>query len=90
MKSQTTTPNRVIIIGGQAAGCKTAAHLARLLPQCQITIIEKEKIISFGTCGLPYYVAGDIDDVLDLAKTSWGVVRDADYFKNAKGFEVLT
>ncbi len=90
MNQQTNTPKNVIIIGGQAAGCKTAAHLARLLPRCRITIIEKEKIISFGTCGLPYYVSGDIDDVLDLAKTPWGVVRDARYFQNAKGVKVLT
>ena len=27
---------------------------------------------------------------MDLAKTSWGIVRDAAYFQNAKGVEVLT
>jgi len=87
---QIDIPQRVVIVGGQAAGCKTAARLARLLPECDIKIIERSDIISFGSCGLPFYAAGEIDDVIDLAKTPWGVVRDADYFKNAKGVEVLT
>ncbi|HDL19559.1 MAG TPA: hypothetical protein ENH29_10925 [Bacteroidetes bacterium] len=82
-------PQKVVIIGGQAAGCKTAARLARLLPGCQITIVEQGEIISFGTCGLPLFASGDVDDLLDLAKTPWGIVRDPDYFRDAKGVEVL-
>jgi NADPH-dependent 2,4-dienoyl-CoA reductase/sulfur reductase-like enzyme/rhodanese-related sulfurtransferase len=89
MNWQVDIPNKVIIIGGQAAGCKTAARLARLLPDCKITIIEKNSIISFGACGLPFYAAGEVDDVLDLAKTPWGAIRDVEFFKNAKGVDVL-
>ena len=80
----------VIIIGGMAAGCKAAARLSRLSANYHITIIERREIISFGNCGLPLYASGEIDDLYDLAKTGYGVVRDVDYFADVKGVTVLT
>ena len=80
----------VIIIGGMAAGCKTAARLSRLSSDYQITIVERNPIISFGNCGLPLYASGELDNLYDLAKTAYGKVRDADYFRDVKGVKVLT
>jgi NADPH-dependent 2,4-dienoyl-CoA reductase/sulfur reductase-like enzyme/rhodanese-related sulfurtransferase len=82
--------HKVIIIGGMAAGCKTAARLSRLSADYQITIIERNNIISFGNCGLPFYASGDIDDLFELSKTSYGIIRDEKYFKEVKGINVLT
>ncbi len=81
---------KVVIIGGMAAGCKTAARLRRLDPDCKITIIEKLPFVSFGTCGMPFYASGDVNSFEDLMKTPWGVVRNSDYFLQAKNIEVLT
>jgi NADPH-dependent 2,4-dienoyl-CoA reductase/sulfur reductase-like enzyme/rhodanese-related sulfurtransferase len=81
---------KVLIIGGMAAGCKTAARLKRIKPECEVTIIERKSFISFGTCGMPLYASGEVDSFLDLAKTSWGTVRDASFFREAKDIEVLT
>ncbi|MBU5315953.1 CoA-disulfide reductase [Clostridium bornimense] len=47
---------RVIIIGGIAAGASAAAKLKRVNKDAEVVIYEKSSIISFGACGLPYYV----------------------------------
>ncbi|MGB5893478.1 MAG: FAD-dependent oxidoreductase [Ignavibacteriaceae bacterium] len=80
----------VIIIGGMAAGCKAAARLSRLSSDFHITIIERKPIVSFGNCGLPFYASGEVDNLYELAKTSYGVLRDADYFRDVKAVNVLT
>ena len=80
----------VIIIGGMAAGCKVAARLSRLCPNYQITIIEKSSFVSFSCCGLPMYASGEVNDLSDLNKTSYGVIRDKKYFRQTKDTIVLT
>lgn len=49
---------KIVIIGGIAAGMSVAAKARRENPQAFITVIEKESYISFGACGLPYYLGG--------------------------------
>ena len=53
---------RVIIIGGVAAGMSAAAKLKRKKPDYQVVVYEKTDIVSFGACGLPYFVGGFFDD----------------------------
>ena len=50
-----------LIIGGVAAGTKTAAKLKRLQPDSKVTILTKDPDISYAGCGLPYYVGGVIE-----------------------------
>jgi len=52
---------KILIIGGVAAGATAAAKARRLSPDAQITMLEAGPDISFANCGLPYYIAGDID-----------------------------
>lgn len=49
---------RVVIIGGIAAGMSAAAKLRRVNPEAEVVVYEKLPYISFGACGLPYYVGG--------------------------------
>lgn len=81
---------KVLIIGGVAAGLKSAAKIRRNDPQAQITVVEKGDVISYGACGMPYYVAGDVDDVKQLMMTPAGVLRNEAYFKNVKDIDILT
>ncbi len=51
---------RIIIIGGVAAGATAAAKVRRLSPEARIIMLEAGPDISFANCGLPYYIGGDI------------------------------
>ncbi len=52
---------KVLIIGGVAAGTKTAAKLKREDQSAEITLITRDQDISYAGCGLPYYVGGLIE-----------------------------
>ena len=56
----------IVIIGGIAAGMSVAAKARREDPNAAITVIEKEDYISFGACGLPYYIGGQFDDESEM------------------------
>ncbi len=58
---------RIVIIGGVAAGASFAARARRLSESAQITIIEKGPDVSFANCGLPYFIGGEITDRDSLA-----------------------
>ena len=49
---------KVVIIGAVAAGMSAAAKLKRLKPDYEVVVYEKTDIVSFGACGLPYFVGG--------------------------------
>ncbi len=82
-------PRRIVIIGGVAAGPKAAARARRLDPHADITIIERDRILSYAGCGLPYYISGMVDDRNDLMATPIGVLRDPEFFAKVKGINVL-
>ncbi|MGD7022658.1 CoA-disulfide reductase [Rossellomorea vietnamensis] len=50
---------RILVVGGVAGGATTAAQLRRLDEECEIVMFEKDEHISFGNCGMPYFI-GDI------------------------------
>ncbi|MEN6317531.1 MAG: FAD-dependent oxidoreductase [Syntrophaceae bacterium] len=81
---------KVIIIGGVACGPKAASRLKRLRPDAEITIIEKGKTVSYGACGLPYYVEGVFSEIDELIKTPVGVPRTPAFFEKVKGVKMLT
>jgi NADPH-dependent 2,4-dienoyl-CoA reductase/sulfur reductase-like enzyme/rhodanese-related sulfurtransferase len=80
----------VVVIGGVALGTKAACRLKRLLPGTNVVLLDKDDRISYGGCGIPYYVSGDVDDVSALQSTVFHMVRDAEYFRRIKGFTVHT
>jgi len=51
---------KIVVIGGNAAGLTAASRARRLDPRLEITVLEKGPYISYSTCGIPYYVAGDV------------------------------
>ena len=57
---------KVLIIGGVAAGTKTAAKLKRMNRSADITLLSRDKDISYAGCGLPYYVGNSIESRDDL------------------------
>ncbi|MFC1513073.1 FAD-dependent oxidoreductase [Thermodesulfobacteriota bacterium] len=79
---------KIVIIGGVAAGPKTACRVKRLQPDAEVTIIDQDSLISYGGCGIPYYVSGDVSDEKELRNTSFHMTRDESFFLNAKGVNV--
>lgn len=53
-----------LIIGGNAAGMSAAARLKRKQPDMQVMVLERTDEVSYGACGMPYYIAG-FNEVLD-------------------------
>lgn len=58
--------DKIVIIGGVAAGATAAAKARRFSAEAQITILESGPDISFANCGLPYYIGGDIESRSNL------------------------
>ena len=56
------TPRRIVIVGGVAGGASAAAKARRVDENAEIHVFERGPYISFANCGLPYFIAGEIDD----------------------------
>ncbi|MGB9011270.1 MAG: FAD-dependent oxidoreductase, partial [Aeromicrobium sp.] len=58
---------RVVVIGANAAGATVAANLNRTLSdEHEVVLLERSNSTSYSACGIPYWVAGDVDSVDDL------------------------
>ncbi len=57
---------RLIIIGGVAAGMSAAAKASRTNRDLEIVVYEMSGYISYGACGFPYFIKGDIPRIEDL------------------------
>lgn len=53
---------KVVIVGGVAAGMSAASKIKRVDNNARISVYEKGSCLSYGACGLPYYVSGMNDD----------------------------
>ncbi|MCF8028581.1 MAG: FAD-dependent oxidoreductase [Desulfobacteraceae bacterium] len=81
---------RVVVIGAVAAGSKAACRFKRLRQDAEVILVDADTYISYGGCGIPYYVSGDVTDEKELRSTSFHMVRDEAFFKNDKGVEAMT
>lgn len=75
---------KILIIGGVAAGATAAAKARRLSPDAKITMLEGGPDISFANCGLPYYIAGDIKNRSSL------ILQSPESFKDQYNVDVYT
>lgn len=75
---------KLLIIGGVAAGTKTAAKFKRENREAEVTLLSKSGDISYAGCGLPYYVGGAIQDKGEL------IVNTPQRFSALTGVEVKT
>ena len=49
---------RIVVLSGGAAGMSAAAKAKRLSPDAEVVVYEQGGFVSYGACGLPYYVSG--------------------------------
>ncbi|MFI7504508.1 FAD-dependent oxidoreductase [Streptomyces sp. NPDC049687] len=59
---------RLVVIGGDAAGMSAASQARRLRSPGELEIVafERGHFTSFSACGIPYWVGGDVTDRDDL------------------------
>lgn len=80
---------KIVIVGASAAGLRCACRLRRLQPDWSILVVEANDVFSYGACGLPYVLSGDIEELGVLRRTPYGADRDGDYFEAIKGVQIL-
>ena len=76
--------NNLVVIGGNASGLAAASQARRINPDLNITVLESGKYISYGTCGLPYFISGYIKRVDDL------FAYPKDFFEHKRNIKILT
>ncbi len=73
---------KIVIIGGCAAGPKTAAKAKRVNPENKVELYTMENVISYSACGMPYYIKGAVPSYTNL------IIRTPEDFKK-QGIEVF-
>jgi NADPH-dependent 2,4-dienoyl-CoA reductase/sulfur reductase-like enzyme len=57
---------RLVVIGGVAAGMSAAAKARRENPDLEVVVYERGGYISYAACGMPYWLAGEVPDIQAL------------------------
>jgi len=58
---------RIVIIGGVAGGASAAARARRLSETAEILLLQSGPDVSFASCGMPYFIGGEIQDRTKMA-----------------------
>jgi NADPH-dependent 2,4-dienoyl-CoA reductase/sulfur reductase-like enzyme len=74
----------LVVIGGVAAGLSAATRARRIDPRLEITVLEKGPVVSYGACGLPYYVEGRVRETKEL------ITYTPEYFRKERNIDVRT
>jgi NADPH-dependent 2,4-dienoyl-CoA reductase/sulfur reductase-like enzyme len=73
----------LLLFGGIAAGTSAASKAKRVDPDCEVTILQDESLVSYGACGMPYVIEGIIDNFEKL------IERSANTFKKQYDINVV-
>jgi NADPH-dependent 2,4-dienoyl-CoA reductase/sulfur reductase-like enzyme len=73
----------ILVIGGNASGLAAASQARRENPDADITVLESGDYVSYGSCGLPYYISGIVRDLSSLFTYS------PSYFEEKRKIRIL-
>ena len=73
----------MVVVGGSAAGMSAAARAKRRRPGWEVVVLERGPYVSYGACGIPYYISGEVKGPEEL------VVLTPERAKEERGIEVL-
>src|SRR5215475_12231307 len=81
---------KILIIGGNAAGLTAASRARRVDARLSITVLEKGPYISYSTCDIPYYLAKMVssDDLISYSPKSFEKERDIKVHNNTHVDEI--
>lgn len=75
---------RLVVIGGVAAGLSAASRARRVNPQLEILVYEKGQDVSYSACGLPYLISKQVRDADSLR------VYSPEFFRSRRNIQVFT
>jgi NADPH-dependent 2,4-dienoyl-CoA reductase/sulfur reductase-like enzyme len=73
---------KLVVIGGDAAGMSAASKVRREQPERKIVVFERGKFTSYAACGMPYFIAGEVDTYDSL------IARTPEEFRNEHDIDV--
>ena len=76
--------NKIVIIGGGAAGPKVALKAKREHPDLDVVLITEEEYTSYSGCGLPYYIGGVINGTESV------IIKSPEQLRKEFGLRVFT
>jgi NADPH-dependent 2,4-dienoyl-CoA reductase/sulfur reductase-like enzyme len=68
--------DRLVVIGGDAAGMSAVMQVRRRQPDREIVVLEKGRWTSYSACGIPYLVGGSVGDIDELVAREPATFRD--------------
>jgi NADPH-dependent 2,4-dienoyl-CoA reductase/sulfur reductase-like enzyme len=68
--------DRLLVVGGDAAGMSAVMQVRRRQPGREIVVLEKGQWTSYSACGIPYLVGGSVGELEDLVARSPETFRD--------------
>src|ERR1035437_3814999 len=75
--------DKIIIVGGNAAGPAAAAKAKRVNPEAEVILFEAGNFISTGTCEIPYVLSNEIKNIEDI------IFFNPEEFYRQKGVKVF-
>jgi NADPH-dependent 2,4-dienoyl-CoA reductase/sulfur reductase-like enzyme len=75
---------RLVVVGGVAAGLSAASRARRVDPSLEIVVLEKGSRISYGACGLPYFIEGSVRTIGELE------VYTPEFFERERNVRIRT
>lgn len=78
-----------VVVGGDAAGMSAASKARRDAPDLDVVVFEQGEWVSYGACGLPYYVKGEIQDLEALVSVTPEEFREERDIDLRTGHEVV-
>ncbi|KAF2518777.1 FAD-dependent oxidoreductase [Flavobacterium salilacus subsp. salilacus] len=76
--------NKLVIIGGDAAGMSAASKVRREQPDREIIVFEQSRYTSYSACGIPYFISEIVKTAEEL------IVRSPEEFRNKYNINVKT
>lgn len=73
---------RVVVIGGGAAGMSAASAARRVDPGLEVVVLEATGYAAYGLCGIPYYLAGVVERAEDL------LAYPPEFFRERRGIDL--
>jgi NADPH-dependent 2,4-dienoyl-CoA reductase/sulfur reductase-like enzyme len=77
-------PERLVVIGGDAAGMSAATQARKRRPELEIVVVEKGRWTSYSACGIPYLIGGDFFSIDQL------IARTPQEFRDRHRIDVRT